>query len=159
MLIKGHSESPAELSVPPVAMAAEGEAATEDAETVLPPPMDCRLCWLIRSTMKGSLRHRQGLLSRPRPIPQRQQMPNALGSHVWSLQASAFGMGRCAQVLRMQVHASGARERIWDARGSALVAPLPSRAFRVDCLNIPAGIIPDENAVYTILASGASLYK
>ena len=49
--VKGQRDSPAELSVPPVEMAADGEAATEDAETVLPPPMDCRLCWLIRSTM------------------------------------------------------------------------------------------------------------
>ena len=82
MFVIGHSESPAELSVPPVAMAAEGEAATEDAETVLPPPMDCRLCWLIRFTMKGSLQHRQGLLSKPRPVIQRQQMPNALETNV-----------------------------------------------------------------------------
>ena len=144
--------------MPPVAMEAEGEAATEDAETVLPPPMDCRLCWLIRSTMKGSLQHRQGLLSQPRPIPQRQQMPNVLGTHVWSLQASAFGMGLCTQVLRMQIHASGARERIWDARGSALVAPLPSRAFGVDCLNVPAGIIPDKDAIYAILAARTVLH-
>lgn len=166
VFVSGHSESPAELSVPPVAMAAEGAAATEDAETVLPPPMDCRLCWLIRSTMKGSLQHRRGLLSRPRPVPQRQQMPKVLrqqmpkvlGTHVKSLKTFAFGIGRCTQVLHMQIHASGTRDCIWAARRIALVAPLPSRAFRVDCLNVPAGIIPDKDAIYAILAARAVLH-
>ena len=47
--------------LPPVEMAAAGaaaaagEAATEDADT-WPPPMDFRLCWLMMSTMYGSLR-------------------------------------------------------------------------------------------------------
>ena len=46
--------------LPPVEMAAAGaaaaagEAATDDADT-WPAPMDFRLCWLMMSTMYGSL--------------------------------------------------------------------------------------------------------
>ena len=157
--VKGYSDSPAELSVPPVAMAAEGEAATEDAETVLPPPMDCRLCWLIRFTMKGSLCRRTGLLSELRQhFRVTAKAKNIEGSCVAFASCCHWNERHDAQVLHIQIHASGTRNCIQHARQGALVAALASRALGVDCLDVPAGIVPDENAIHAILAAGAILH-
>jgi len=53
-------------------------------------------------------------------------------------------------------------QELADARSSleenALVAALSGGALRVDGLHIPAGIIPDEDSIHTILASLACLH-
>ncbi len=41
---------------------------------------------------------------------------------------------------------------------SALVGALASGALRVDGLNIPAGIVPDEDAIHAVLTAWAALH-